>query len=118
MWDALKSDDDVLKHLVSRGLNQEIRAFLSRFYSNGETADDNRSHQLSMWTDERAKKCVEQIDRERIWVPSRGDFVELVPDALSMEEMREAGEYLIQHGADCVRRGRLLLRLADLAVPA
>lgn len=63
---------------------------------------------------EAARSYVEQIDRERVWVPSRDEFVELVPDALQPGEMREAGEYLLQHGADCIRRGRLLVRLAEI----
>lgn len=117
MWTTVASDEDLLRHLVSRGLNQEIRMFLSRHRGDEEAEEprDARVQQLSLWSDERAKDCIKQINRERVWVPSRGDFVELVPDALSNDELREAGEYLIQHGADCVRRGRLLVRLADLA---
>ena len=66
-----------------------------------------------MWPTE-AQQCVEPINRERVWVPSRNEFVELAPDAVAPNEIREAGEYLLQHGADCIRRGRLLVRLAEI----
>jgi len=116
MWEAVTADQDVLRHLLARGLNAEIRAFLSRHYDNQDGADAAklRAAQLSMWP-EAARTYVEQIDRERVWVPSRDEFVELVPDALQPGELREAGEHLLQHGADCIGRGRLLLRLADLS---
>lgn len=115
MWAAVTTDQDVLRHLLARGLNAEIRAFLSRHYDekDGSDAKQLRAAQLSMWP-EAARTYVEQIDRERVWVPSRDEFVELVPDALQPSEMREAGEYLLQHGADCIRRGRLLVRLAEI----
>lgn len=115
MWAAVTTDQDVLRHLLARGLNAEIRAFLSRYYDekDGSDAKQLRAAQLSMWP-EAARTYVEQIDRERVWVPSRDEFVELVPDALQPSEMREAGEYLLQHGADCIRRGRLLVRLAEI----
>lgn len=112
LWDDVIADQDVLRHLLARGLNAEIRAFLSRYYDDQGGANV-RAAQLSMWP-EAARSYVEQIDRERVWVPSRDEFVELVPDALQPGEMREAGEYLLQHGADCIRRGRLLVRLAEI----
>ena len=116
MWTAVTTDQDVLRHLLARGLNAEIRAFLSRHYDDkeGSVAKDLRAAQLSMWP-EAARTYVEQVGRERVWVPSRDEFVELVPDALQPGELREAGEHLLQHGTDCIRRGRLLLRLADLS---
>jgi hypothetical protein len=114
-WSDVLADEDVLRHLLARGLNSEIRAFLSRHYDDhdGANASQLRAAQLSMWP-EAARTYVEQIDRERVWVPSRDEFVELVPDALQPAEMREAGDYLLQHGADCIRRGRLLVRLAEI----
>ncbi|MFY7926551.1 MAG: hypothetical protein ACOVN5_12135, partial [Aquidulcibacter sp.] len=33
---------------------------------------------------------------------------------LSPQEMDEAGEYLIHHGSDCIRRGGLLRRLSRI----
>lgn len=116
MWIAVTTDHDVLRHLLARGLNAEIRAFLSRHYDekDGSDAKQLRAAQLSMWP-EAARTYVEQVGRERVWVPSRDEFVELVPDALQPGELREAGEHLLQHGTDCIRRGRLLLRLADLS---
>ena len=119
MWTAVTADQDVLRHLLARGLNAEIRAFLSRHYDekDGSDAKQLRAAQLSMWP-EAARTYVEQVGRERVWVPSRDEFVELVPDALQPGELREAGEHLLQHGTDCIRRGRLLLRLADLSQSA
>jgi hypothetical protein len=115
MWQRIIEDTDVHRLLMARGLNAEIRAFLTRHCQYGsDDARAVRAEQLSMWPTE-ARQCVEQINRERVWVPSRDEFVELAPDAVSPDEIREAGEYLLQHGADCIRRGRLLLRLAEMA---
>lgn len=83
------------------------------------TSTAHRYEELAGGREEQAvRQTVGQIDRERVWVPSRDEFVELVPDALSASEMREAGNHLLQHGADCIRRGRLLLRLADMTPAA
>ncbi len=114
MWQRIVEDADVHRLLMARGLNAEIRAFLTRHGQDGnEDARAIRAEQLSMWPTE-AQQCVEQINRERVWVPSRNEFVELAPDAVAPNEIREAGEYLLQHGADCIRRGRLLVRLAEI----
>ena len=39
MWTAVTADQDVLRHLLARGLNAEIRAFLSRHYDEKDGSD-------------------------------------------------------------------------------
>jgi len=117
MWPGVKSDEEVLRILAAGGVNASIRAYLARFGSN-DTAEsrESRDRQLELWSFD-AKELVQQINRERVWVPSRDEFVELVPDALNADEIREAGRYLIAHGKDCIRRGEMLIALADLHTP-
>ena len=76
MWQRIVEDADVHRLLMARGLNAEIRAFLTRHGQDGN--EDARA-------------------------------IRAEPN-----EIREAGEYLLQHGADCIRRGRLLVRLAEI----
>ena len=111
--DAILGENEVHDHLLRAGLNAEIRRCLTRYLGDGAERTQARAQQLLLWP-ETVRQTVGQIDRERVWVPSREEFVELVPDAMSASEMREAGNHLLQHGADCIRRGRLLLRLADM----
>lgn len=114
MWDELTDDDGVHRLLVRTGLNAMIRAAISKHVGqDGQPAAQLRFEQLEHWP-ERLRPTVAAIDREAVFVPSRDEFVELVPDAISTAETREAGEYLIGHGEDCVRRGRSLLMLAEL----
>lgn len=115
---SIVGENEVHDHLLRAGLNAEIRRCLTRYLGgDGAEGTQARAQQLLLWP-ETVRQTVGQIDRERVWVPSRDEFVELVPEALSASEMREAGNHLLQHGADCIRRGRLLLRLADMTPAA
>lgn len=110
--DAIREDSNLLDALIADALNPIIRALLKsqRGY---EAASESLTKQLDMWAEE-ARSLVEQIGREAVFVPSRGEFVQLVPDAMTAPEMQEAGQYLIGHGDDCIRRGKSLIRLASL----
>lgn len=114
MWDDLIEDDGVHRMLMRSGLNAMIRTQLTKITGNGaEDASVIRDRQLEMWPDD-LRATVAKINREAVFVPSRDEFVELVPDAISTQETREAGDYLISHGEDAIRRGNALHLLADL----
>ncbi len=111
---AIKADPDVHRLFIATAANRFVRDVLKMFREEMEqTAAQARAAQLSFWPAD-ARGIVEQIDRERVFVPSREQFVELVPDALTIAEIREAGQHLIQKGQDTMRRGQALLQLADM----
>jgi len=111
---AIEADPDVHRLFIATAANRFVRDVLKLFRMElDQTAAQARAAQLSLWPAE-ARGIVEQIDRERVFVPSREQFVELVPDALTIAEIREAGQHLIQMGQDTMRRGQVLLRLADM----
>jgi hypothetical protein len=97
----------VRMHLIASGINNEVRRYLK-----GTDEDDGVDFdQLKLWP-ENLRDEVKAIDRSRVFVPSRGEFVELVPSAIDAKETREAGEYLVAKGEDCIRVGNALKRLA------
>jgi hypothetical protein len=82
-------------HLLAIGLNHEIRRCLKEGDDAGE--DDATVRQLGLWP-QRHRTLVEDIDRAQVYVPSRGEFVPLEPDALTPQQAMEAGEFLIAKG--------------------
>lgn len=107
--DELAADDELVAALLRGAIGLQVRELLKNF--GGDNAGPMRSRQLSMFP-ERLHVIVEQIDRERVFVPSRSEYVELVPDAMTTAEMREGGAYLVNMGEDCIRRGKALISLA------
>lgn len=95
-------------HLMSIGLNTEIRAYLKR---NPDEGDGITQDQLGFWPGS-LRPIIKEIDRARVFVPSRGEFVMLDPKAINSQEVKEAGEYLVAKGEDCIRVGELLKDLA------
>lgn len=92
---------------IALGLESEIRRVLK---NDLETEDGVTSEQVLQWPLP-LQELVTDIDRARVFVPSRHEFVPLVPDELSKQETIEAGEYLVAKGEDCIRVGN---RLKDL----
>jgi hypothetical protein len=45
-----------------------------------------------------------------VFVPSVGEHVDMLPDAITPAQEIEAGEYLIQHGTDAIDRGKTLIK--------
>lgn len=99
-------------YVLVNGANPLIRKVFKAIYD-GQGAEA-RQRQLADWPTTEMRNLVAKINNAAIFVPSRGEFVELVPDALTADETREAGQYLIGQGQDTIQRGRLLLRLAKL----
>jgi hypothetical protein len=97
--------------LLAAGLNVEIRRYLKG--SDDPDEDDATARQLEFWP-KRHRTIVEDIDRARVYVPSRREFVPLEPSALTPDEAKEAGEYLIAKGENCTRIGRRLVALAEM----
>jgi hypothetical protein len=97
----------VRMHLIASGINNEVRRYLK-----GTDEDDGVDFdQLRLWP-ENLRDEVKAIDRARVFVPSRGEFVMLDPKIISREETNEAGEYLVGKGEDCIRAGKALIRLS------
>lgn len=112
--DELALNAEAYKAVLTAGLNQVVRAALKNIQ--GENATETaklRIEQLDLWPED-CRALIKLINQEGVYVPSRGDFVELVPDALTKKETTEAGQYLISKGRQCIQRGELLLRLAAL----
>ena len=117
MWADIQADQQTLRYWAAMGINADVRRMLKGHQADSE--DDGghaRQQQLEMF-DPKVQHIVAEIDRERLFVPSRAEFVELTPDGLSLVEMREAGGFLIGKGEDCIRRGKAVLRLADAMAP-
>jgi hypothetical protein len=97
-------------HILALGMNLVVRRHLKQ---GPAERDGTSAHQLDMWSP-RHRALVKEIDRAAVYVPSREEFVPLVPDDISPIETSEAGQYLVEFGEDCVRAGTQLLRLARL----
>jgi hypothetical protein len=100
----------VWMHLLAYGLNSEIRRFLK-----GDEADGDGStvDQLDLWP-AHLRAVVADIDRARVFVPSRGEYVSLEPTAITIDETQEAGDFLIVKGQNCVRIGTQLVELSKI----
>jgi hypothetical protein len=110
---VIREDDELFTIVLNTALNKLVRDELKRFSENPAHGQGLRAGQLEMFPRD-ARTTVEQIGRSEVFVPSRNGFVPLNPGELSPQEMDEAGEYLIHHGSDCIRRGGLLRRLSRI----
>jgi hypothetical protein len=77
--------------------------------------DDARQGQLTFADYPIAvRPILRAVGRQAVHVPSRNAIVPITATEMSTAEMREAGEYLVEQGEDCIRRGRHLIRAASL----
>jgi hypothetical protein len=95
-------------HLVASGLSQEIRRFLKNDPDDG---GDVTVDQLELWP-ATLRPMIKDVDRARVFVPSRNEFVLLAPTNINADETKEAGGYLVRKGQDCIRVGNQLVKLA------
>lgn len=116
IWKKATANDDIHRHVMREGFDQLTRKFLKQVQEDdADTSDDDITvEQLDLWPDEAKRQLVKNIERVRVYVPSRGEYVDLRPDRISRPETIEAGGHLISHGADCTRRGKLLVELGKL----
>lgn len=98
------------ERLIAIGLNKEIREFLKQ---EREDTSPSSADQVDMWP-EALRPLIRDIDRERVYVPSLGNFVRIIPDEISSQQAEEAGEYLVVKGTETIRVGKLLIRLARM----
>lgn len=104
----IKAIDGAEEHLLSVGIEAELRMMLK-----GDRPDDADPAQLGLWPDV-VRALVGEINRARVFVPARNEFVELIPAAISRDEVNEAGDYLIAKGEDSIKVGKKLKDLSRL----
>jgi hypothetical protein len=104
----LRLDGDQRKYLMAIGLGKEIRDF---FKEEDERNGAAIKAQIEMWP-QNCRGLVSEIDRERIFVPSLGEFVPLLPNEISREQVLEAGQYLVKKGEETIRVGKLIVSLS------
>jgi hypothetical protein len=112
-WTELYEDRDACRHLMTLGLNHEVRPILSQ-YDDGPVSEDQDRGQasLDLWSPGE-RHIARQIGDVRAFVLSRGAHVILYDrEQITPDEVAEAGAYLITHGHGCVRQGNYLLALA------
>jgi hypothetical protein len=96
----------------AEGLAVIIRRDVLKKQANGEPEPGITQHQLDLWAAS-LRGTVLDIGVPRVFVPSRDEFVLLAPDEITVDEIIEAGDYLVKKGQACIRRGNALLTLAD-----
>lgn len=96
-------------HLLANGLESEIRHYLK---NEEDPAPGASPSQLALWP-KHLRPYVQDINRARVFVPSMGEFVELVPARITPEQVEEAGDYLVDKGKETIRIGELLIELSD-----
>ena len=104
--------DGAEDHLLAVGLEADIRDMLKKEHDD-DPIDDPL--QLMLWPD-RMRALVEDINRAHVFVPSRGEFVELTATSISKQEVHDAGVYLINKGQESIQVGGKLKRLATIWV--
>lgn len=122
--EEVDADEEVSCLVLGAGWNQIVRGALKDFIVAGsyETADGDggedddesgasKARQGLLWPVQ-CREDLETVNRAAVFVPSRGEHVPLTPLDLTPVEVNEAGEYLLQKGEDCLRRGRALIRMA------
>ena len=70
--------------------------------------------QLTLQWPEHVRQIVADIDRDMLYVPSRDEYVPLLPGEIAKSELREAAAHLRAHGEDTLRVAGLIDRLADV----
>jgi hypothetical protein len=57
---------------------------------------------------------VADINEQSAFVPSKGAFVDLVPDLWTADQADEAGRFLIRKAGETQKRGELFIQLAKV----
>jgi hypothetical protein len=114
LHDMLKTwkqwSDDVVEEVLHPGLSDKIRRFLK---AEEEKNPDAllKLGQVDMWHPS-LRSIIKDIDRARVFVPSRGEFIPLIPECINRVEAHEAGTYLVGKGEECIRVGEQLIALS------
>jgi hypothetical protein len=109
---SITTDREVARRIMARGWSEEIRAYL-KGTPNGDAAEEGMSKAQADFWPNTVRKIVIDIGRARVYVPSRMEYVPLMPETISSKEIKEAGEYLIKKGEECLRIGNRLIELHE-----
>jgi hypothetical protein len=101
---------DIKTYLECLGLAAHIRSFLKKKPQYGES-DSLVIGQLKLWP-ANLQDTISDINRARVFVPSRSEYIPLLPTEITSAETREAGNYLVAKGVECIRVGKQLQQLA------
>lgn len=104
--DDITADRNLLLGFLTPGVDYVVRSCLHR------PSDLPSAEQLELWP-EALREHVQRIGHRAVMVPSRGKMVAILPGAISVAELREAGGFLMQKGRETIDRGRACMRLAD-----
>jgi hypothetical protein len=101
-----KFDDETEAMLRAVGAAQWVRSDLKAF------TESPRRDQIELWPTHLQTLALD-IDRARVYVPSSRTYKELTPANITPTQCREAGNYLIEKGEECIIRGRFLVKLSN-----
>ena len=99
-------------YLIGVGLGAEIARYFKKTGDDPENGTVTHK-QIEMWTNE-CRTMILDINRARVYVPSRKEYVDLEPGSITQDQALEAGEYLKTKGEDCIRVGTQLIELSKL----
>lgn len=106
-----KLTEGMVEYLTALGLNQALREFL-KHYANDDAEEAASQAQLNLWPAP-LQQDVHDVNRARVFVPSRNMFVPLDPKHITAAEVREASIYMEKKAAETSRRADALMRLAE-----
>ena len=108
----ITADSELHEWLLLNG----VLPFVERAFKRRKGAHGARilsPEQLAFEWPEKLRPIVEALDRDHVFVPSVGEFVPVLPQEISVPQLREAAEFLRGHAKDTLRVAGLLERLAD-----
>lgn len=102
---------DALDVVVGAGWNSTVRSFIKK------PGVDGRAAQLDFWPEEQ-RELVAAVGVSAIFVPSRSQFVALIPGMLTPSEVYEAAVFMRDKGEESIRRSQSLFRLSEVMARA
>jgi hypothetical protein len=110
MRDEITADPDLHQFLLMHGALPISESWLKK-RPKAQPEEPPRPEQLTMQWPVKVRPIIEQIDRDALFVPSRDEYVPLLPDHISKPELAEAAEHLEAHAEDTMRIVHLVRRL-------
>jgi hypothetical protein len=99
-------DEAILDHALKYGLLGIVQRLLKRKGISG-----GMGRNLELWP-ERVRTLVAEIADIAVFDPVSGEYIDLDPE-MEPDEIERSARAIMTHGEDCLRKGRLMLRLAD-----
>lgn len=115
LWDELVADPIVHRIVMRAGLDLRVGAFIKQLRKAIDDHDSAPASEpmLALWP-ESVRALVKDIDRAAVFVPSVGEFVDMLPDEITPAQADEAAAHLENHAEDAMRRATLLRQLARI----